>query len=77
MTGLETQRLFCKKCHTVFVENTLTYVTVQVWVAHVRSMCCPSCGAGHKHLAMGANVEKLRQEFPDLKVFEGAEHPLK
>lgn len=41
------------KCGHVFLAETLTHVAIDVWVAHMRSLHCPECGAGYKSLSFG------------------------
>jgi hypothetical protein len=47
------------------MEPLIYNVPIDVWVAHVRSLRCPGCGAGPDHLAMrgwGVPVPELKAD---------------
>ena len=48
---LRPERLVCMMCKHEWIESLIYRVPILVWVAHVRSLRCPSCGVGSKKLA--------------------------
>ena len=48
---LADQLLLCLACKHEWTEKIIYNVGVAVWVAHVRSLACPVCGANSERLA--------------------------
>jgi hypothetical protein len=62
---LEETPLVCNACKHEWMEPLIYNVPIDVWVAHVRSLRCPGCGAGPDHLAMrgwGVPVPELKAD---------------
>lgn len=34
-------------------------VAIRVFVAHMRSLCCPACGGGYKYVCLSEQLEPL------------------
>lgn len=45
-------RLACK-CGHEWTGYLLSWVSPDTWIAHVKALRCPGCGAGYKALRMG------------------------
>ena len=50
---IQIQRLTCMVCEHVFESETVVDAPVEVWIASVRAVHCPQCGAGSEKLGLG------------------------
>jgi hypothetical protein len=56
--NVQSLRLHCSDCNSIWSENLLINVTIDVWAAHVRSLRCPGCAG--KKLNLVCDEDKLR-----------------
>lgn len=43
-------RCYCSKCHNLFFAEILKNISVTVWVKHIQTIRCESCGASYKKI---------------------------
>jgi hypothetical protein len=48
---VEARPFLCRKCETRFEAETLQHVIIDVWVAQIKSISCPNCGATWRSLS--------------------------
>ena len=62
---LQDQPLVCKACNHEWLEPLINNVPIDVWVAHVKSLRCPECGAGSDRLAFhGWGIPAANEPHP-------------
>ena len=63
MTHLQRMAMTCEACGRGFIGDLLMDVPVEHFVAHIRALLCPHCGAGPKKILLGA--ARKSSEAPD------------
>ena len=56
---IERQKFKCKRCGEFWTGEMIQNVPISVWVAHVRSIRCPNCGAATRYICFVADQRDL------------------
>lgn len=58
MAYVTLQPMLCRACQHEWRAEVLQAVVIDAWIAHVKSICCPACGAGWRTLSMKQESEE-------------------